>query len=164
MKYIKEIEIIFENCESIILPQKVLGQCYLSDIKTEFCRTGNIISKIVYANEVALEIYFPEAEELGNKSPLFNENNTIFERLMRYNDITNINIIYEDENRERYTVDYDETNPTLGVPNSNQKTIISQCGNLYIVINKNKDIKDYFDLEGINNKKLIETCKNIICN
>ena len=83
---------------------------------------------------------------------------------MRYNDITNINIIYEDENRERYTVDYDETNPTLGVPNSNQKTIISQCGNLYIVINKNKDIKDYFDLEGINDKKLIETCKNIICN
>lgn len=165
MKLIEKIDITFENCESITLPQKVLGECYLGDIKTEIYRVAsNVISKVTYANEVALEIFFPEAEELGNKSPLFDKNDTIFDRLMRHNDITHITLTYDDNSIEEYCVNYIAENCNLGAQNLNQSTIVSQCGNIYIVISEIKDIKDYFNLETINDKELMNYDKSMICN
>lgn len=160
MKQINKVTIIFENCESITFPAEAFYQCYLGKINTEIHRMAiNAIEKITFADEVALGIFFPEAEELCEKNAMFKENAEVFDRLTRHMDITSISLLYNDETEETYFVPYEEESSMLGVPNLNQKYWVSDCGDLYIVIAKDKDICDFFDIDSCNDKEYIESIK-----
>ena len=163
MDSIKSIEFTFENCEGIKLPINVLGACHLDKIYTKIDRLAmNAIIKTTYVDEVALEIFFPEAEKHGIKCPVWNEEDTIFKRLCDFRDITHITIYYEDDTTETFCVDYkDEVEGQLGSNNLNQKTYISSCGNIYIVIAANKNIDDFFDRELIENEESMQDIKEL---
>ena len=162
MKQINKITIVFENCESITFPAKVFYQCYLGKISTEIQRIAiNAIEKMTFADEIALGIFFPEAEKLCEKNEMFEENVKVFDRLTRYMDITYISLLYDDETEETYFIPYEEESSRLGAPNFNQKYWVSDCGDLYIVIAKDKDICDFFDIDVCNDNERIEQIKNL---
>ena len=163
MEIIKYITIEFENCEYITLPITVFGKCHLGNISTSIDRIAmNAICKTVFAREIALEIFFPEAESEYIASEFFGEKYTILQRLTSYRDITHITLTYQDDSKETFVVDYeDEVEGQLGSDNKNQKNYISECGNLYIVIDVNKGIKDFFNMVLINNKENTELKKDL---
>lgn len=144
-KHVRYIELVFENCEWVRFKSGV-GIFYLSGFETSIERLAmNSIRKHTLAKEVAIQI-FKDADFERDK--IFNDDISIFERITKWNDITHIDIVYEDDSEESYYVDYVEPEgqeDELGAPNINQKSIISTGGNLYIVIDREKDIKDYFN-------------------
>lgn len=160
MKDVKYVDIILENCESIRLGRHCIGRFWITGIKSDISRiASNCISKCTYADEIAMEIlkiakdeeYYP----FGQKD--FNDTNKI-DRLYKHNDITGISITYIDKTEETIYVDYDEGEHEgmLGAPNVNQKTYLSNVGNLYVVISREKGIEDYFDMENINDNENIK--------
>ena len=163
MENIKYITIEFENCECITFPITVFGECHLSTISTSIDRVAmNAIRKSVFAREIALEIFFPEAENQYVASEFFGEKYTILQRLTSYRDITHITLTYQDDSKETFAVDYeDEVEGQLGSDNKNQKNYISECGNLYIVIDANKGLKDFFNTDFINDKEIIKFRKDM---
>lgn len=163
MENIKYITIEFENCECITFPITVFGECHLSNISTSIDRVAmNTIHKSVFAPEIALEIFFPEAESEYIASEFFSEKYTVLQRLTSYRDITHITLTYQDDSKETFAVDYeDEVEGQLGSDNKNQKNYISKCGNLYIIIAANKGIKDFFNMGLINNKENMELKKDL---
>lgn len=163
MKNIKFITTEFENCEWLTFPTTVFGECHLDNISTSIDRVAtNAICKSVFAQEIALEIFFPEAESEYIASEFFGEKYTILQRLTSYRDITHITLTYQDGSKETFAVDYkDEVEGQLGSDNKNQKNYISECGNLYIIIAANKGIKDFFNIELINIKENMELKKDL---
>lgn len=158
---VKYIELLLENCENIVLPRNVLGNVYIGKIYDEVARIAcNSIRRVICADEVALEI-FPEANTLGSRAPDFDNETTIFDRLTKYRDITHINVVYEDGTEQYICVDYNSENDDLGADNEYQKNYLSPLNVLYIVISKNKDIKDYFNSEVMLSKEYMDYAKQM---
>ena len=163
MKDVKMIEFVFENCECFEVEAKYLGGVQFEDIRKSIARlASNAINKFETAYSVVLEIF---SEGNVEYHPFHNENmekTTMFDRL-QCNDITQFIIHYDDDTNETYFVDYDEGDDNrLGAPNLNQKTYLSKIGNLYIVIEKDKQICDFFDKDEIDNPDHVNFLKSMI--
>ena len=163
MENIRYITIEFENCEWITFPITVFGECHLDNISVSIDRVAtNAICKSVFAREIALEIFFPEAENKYIANNFLGKKYTIIQRFMLYRDITHIILTYQDDSKETFAVDYeDEIEGQLGSDNKNQKSHISECGNLYIIIDANKEVDDFFNMELINDKENMELKKDL---
>lgn len=144
-KEVKYIELIFENCDWVRFTEGV-GHFHLGKFETSIDRIAmNSIRKHTLVKEVAMQIS-KDAKYQRDKN--FDDNTHIFERIVEWNDITHVDIGYEDGSEESYYVDYVEPEgeeDMLGAPNINQKSVISDCGNLYLVIDRDKAVKDYFN-------------------
>lgn len=163
MENIKFVTIEFENCECITLPITVFGECHLDNISTSIDRIAmNAICKSIIAREIALEIFFPEAENEYIAIEIFSEKSTILQRFTAYRDITHITLTYQDDSKETFAVDYeDEIEGQLGSDNKNQKNYVSEYGNLYIVIDANKEVNNFFNMKFINDKENMELKKDL---
>ena len=154
MKNIKSIELILENCDSIKIERDKIGEFFLGEIETKIARMAvNSIAKYKKSNLFLLEL-FKKADV--NYHPFgMDEEESVFNRLTTWHDITGIDIIYENGKVENYLFSYDEGEyeNELGAVNINEDTYISELGNLYIVISKDKKkVTDYFSLEDINDE------------
>lgn len=158
---VKSIDIVLENCEVYTFLKEDIGYFELSDIREEIFRcASNAISKHKTAHCVNIELF-----NNHRLQPItFNENEKtdVFKRIFEGNDITQIHIRYEDKTKEFYLVDYNELNEALGAPNKNQKSYISDLGNLYIVISAKEQLEDVFNKEEINDKEVVEYHKEMI--
>lgn len=155
---IKRITFCFENCEWITIDGKYIGDMDASDIRKSVCRVAcNAVEEIETANFFAVEIHKDANKEeyaFGIKNEEYKT--YTFDRFLKYNDITDIHIELYDEYGEekdetyKYLVDWvgeDEySNPA-------QKTYLSKCGNLYIVVSNERDIADCFSIERIDDKE-----------
>ena len=161
MRNVISVELVFENCEEVKLPCKAFGDFYVAGIEQHISRiASNAICRITRAKDIAIELY-PECEQFADKSCLF-DGISVFDRITKYNDITHINIVYED-GEEYISVDYDDnSNEATEAENINQKTYMSSCGVLYIVIAKGKGIFDYYDKELIEDQDKINFDKVMI--
>lgn len=158
MKRIKSIRFVFENCECFSIDAKYLGEFELSDIHKCIHRiAANCIAKMDCANTVAIEIFSEGNKEYSPFDVIRDEDETLFDRLNMYHDITSIDIIYDDDTSEMYYVDYegDETNEY-------QKNYMNNFGDMYIVISKDKGIFDFFDEDEINDEEIISFAKDMI--
>ena len=161
MKNVKYIELVFENCEEVRIDEKYIGYMAITDFGEEIVRVAiNSICKIRAADEVALEI-FSEANgpfiSYGKDQGI-----TIFDRITEWNDITHINVVYEDGEEEYIAINYDEglNEGKLGAENILQTSKLSDLGNLYLVISTGgEDIDKLFDAEEINDENTINTRK-----
>lgn len=162
MKYVKSIGFGFENCEYFSIDEKYFGTLELTDFNACIQRIAcNAVVKMECVDTVVMEIF----SEGDDKYSSYGEDMTKFKRLNMYNDITSISVVYNDNSEEEYYVNYkEEVEDQLGSPNIYQSNYISNLGNLYIVISKDKGIFDYFHEEEINDKENIEFSKSIILN
>ena len=97
---IKEIEIVLENCDYILLSTKQLGMFLIDDIHITIHRNAlNSISKFSVADTIFIEIY--------NRK----KNQKLY-RLHNHHDITSIWITYENDEQECYYCNYEEPERT----------------------------------------------------
>lgn len=163
MRNVKIIEFVFENCECLEIEAKYFGGVHLDDIRTSIARIAcNSIAKMQTVHSAVFEIF---SEANTEYAPFGSQSDKMvkFDRLVAWDDITQIIVHYEDNQEEVYYVDYDDDgNDGLGAPNKNQKSCISALGNLYLVIEKDKNIGDYFDENDIDNEEEVDAMKSMI--
>ena len=162
MEDVKSIEVVFENCESFEIEAKYFGGVQFEDIRTSIARIAcNAITKFQTAYSVVLEVF---SEGNIDYAPFGNEEKQkMFDRITAHHDITQFIIHYDDDITETYFVDYDEDGDTsLGAPNKNQQTYLSALGNLYIVIEKDKNLFDFFDKNEIDSHDHVDFLKSMI--
>lgn len=150
MSEVKYIEVIFENCESMIVKRHLLGVFRIAGIHDIIGRVAsNSIQKYQAADEVVMEILPKAAETEYHAFGMEKYKSTLMKRLSEFNDITHIDVHYEDGTQDSFAVDYCEENESLGAPNINQKTFLSLKKHLFIVIAAGKKVEDYFSQEEI---------------
>ena len=161
MNNVKSIDIVLENCEVYTFPKEDIGYFEISDIREKIFRCAcNAISKYKTAYCVNIEIF--DTNRLQEDCIDSNVVADVFARIANHNDITQIHIHYEDDTEEQYLVDYNELNEALGAPNKNQKSYISDLGNLYLVISEKEKLEDVFNKEAINDKDVVNFHREMI--
>ena len=146
MKNIKEITIVFENCDEITLDTKDIGIMLFDNIKTEITRTArNSIQELNTATEIAIELY---ASKINSSYSPFNEFDKmpIISRIVEGNDIVSFVCRYEDNSTKTIYVPWGQS-PQI---NEYQSQAIGSNGNLYVVISKEKVVSDIFSPEVMN--------------
>lgn len=162
---LKYITFIFENCDNITIDGKYVGDFLVDDIHTSLSRiASNAINKIDTVDTFLIEIH----KDANKERYQFDQTNyedfkqTVFERFLRCTDITGIVLeLYDDYNSdtpsEKYSYllnwYYDENNKVAEYINKYENVYLSDLGHLYISISKNKRIKDFFDLESLNDEE-----------
>ncbi|MEG1563767.1 MAG: hypothetical protein RR365_08580 [Bacteroides sp.] len=156
----------FENCDFVTISGKYICSFLVDDIRTSFQRIAcNSIEKIDVAYTFVVGIH-KDADVKYNQFGLEDFEATVFNRICGGSDITSIEF---DLIRQ-----YEEDAPTTNEPrtehyryliewsgecenkNTEQKTYISKCDSLYLVIDKNKGVEDFFDMEEINDKDTMD--------
>lgn len=162
MKNVKSVNLVLENCEVINIEAKYFGQLLLEKIRTKVYRVAmNSISRMQVVNRVAIEL-FSEAnvpyDSFGEES-----RETIFDRLTNYNDIAQIELIYDDEGKdtELFIVNWVDDDQ-CGCTNKLQKSYTSKPGNLYILIGKDMKLKNFFDKEEIEDEQCMMFAKSMV--
>jgi len=163
---LKSIEFILENCDSIVVDGKYIGYFDVSDIKSSISRIAcNSIARMDVANTVVIETH----NDANKKRHLFEcdefEEESTFDRLCA-GDVTRIMFDLIDEfppvdSREQKIEHYDYYVDWVGCndddsENKAQTTYVSDLGNLYLVISKEKSVEDFFNKEEINDKDYVD--------
>ena len=136
---IKEIELVFENCEVITIPGKYIGRFYVGNICKSLSRIAvNSTRMYETAKKIVIEIH-KDAETQNRQFGTEGDDST-FDRILKWNDITSIEITLEDaynkENKEEHYVFCTDWIGDSEYENKGQKSKRSELGHLYIVITK----------------------------
>jgi len=168
---LKNITFVFENCDYITIDGKYVGDFIVDDIKTSISRIAcNAIERMDIAYTFAIEIHKDankERYQFGQEQCEDFKQMT-FDRFCVYDDITSIQFELENEydlERNNCIQKYDYYIDWTGDSdneNEAQDTYVSNYGNLYIVINANKNIEDFFDMEEINDEEHMEFYCNMM--
>ena len=146
MTKVKEIVLVLENCEYINIPTKHLGNIIIEDIDISVRRNAiNSIDKLQTASSIYLDIIKPEIiKTLGLFDEDDEESLSCSQRLIQHEDITSVEVVYEDDSKEGYFVDWNWDNEYI---NSYQDTQLSKNGNLHVLIDRKKKLKEFLDDE-----------------
>lgn len=141
-KEVKEIHLVLENCEAVVVPTKYLAGVVIEDIAQKFSREAiNSVSKSLTAKSVYLEILKPselKVDSFVGES----EDYTCKERINDGGDIACLQIVYKDNSHEDYWVEWDHSSDCY---NSYQKVEVSKEGNLHLLIHKDKTLEKYLN-------------------
>ncbi len=139
---VKEIHLILENCEYVVVPTKHLAEVILSEIVHEITREAiNSVTKSLKTKLVYLEVLKPEELKVYGFGEEFDDY-TCKERINNGGDITGIQIIYQDDSSEHYWVEWNHESDYY---NNYQKVEVSKEGILHLLIHKDKTLKQYLD-------------------
>lgn len=161
---IKEIELVFENCEVITIPGKYIGRFYVGNIRKSLSRIAvNSTRMFETARKIVIEIH-KDAEVPNRPFGTEDENdNSTFDRILKCNDITDIEITLEDaygKEKEEHYVFYTDWIGDSEYKNEGQKSKRSELGHLYILITRKNKKEGYFDKvfppEEINDKEYMD--------
>ena len=163
---LKYITFILENCDSITIDGKYVGDFIVADIKTEIKRiASNAINKIDFVDMFAIEIHKDANKERYqfDQTDFADWKQMTFDRLNKYHDIVSIEFeLYDDYAEEdetpciehyAYYVDWTGDSDEI---NNAQNNYVSKDGHLYIVISANKTIEDFFDKEEIDDSDYMD--------
>ena len=159
---LKYLKLDFENCESIEIDGKYIGDFYVDDIYTSIRRVAcNSIKKIETAHTIALEIH-KEANKTHDAFGLEDCEDCkakVFSRLEMCPDIVDIEFeLYDNFVREGETPQTESYHYAVAWTgdsdyiNSSQTTYVSDAGHLYIVISDKQTFEDIFDKEEIDSR------------
>jgi len=152
-KYVKLIDLTFENVQGLKIPAQYIGSFKIAKIEKEIQRiASNSIEEIQWANEVFLEIVGNPRLYNHEYNPLFDyhpfclaDELPTFGRALEFDDITDIVVEYEDGSNETYYVYYECSGGSD--ENIMQQTRVGKNGSLYILIGKNLNMDQYVSPE-----------------
>lgn len=135
---IKFISLIMENCESIDIAPEDIDILYINDIHTKIMKIQSYdpIKKINTANTVFIKLLSCANKQL----PTELNKCTVFDRLLKYKDITAICITYNNSTQEYYYVDYKEDKK---LNNINQQVLLTDTNSLFLLISSTEDISTF---------------------
>lgn len=139
MKNIKNIEIVFENCECVQIDEKDIIYIILKDINSEIRRVAcNSISKIKFSDYIGILV--SKNAKIKYTCGFQDEDYNAKDRLIGSDDITWIYMNYDDGSEESYCVDWEDgENEYI---NKNQKIFVDKFNNIGICLGENlKDIE-----------------------
>lgn len=157
MEWVKEIELVFENTDSIKLDPKFFGVFQIKNISKNISRIGsNCIAKYDTAHYVAFEL-FREANKPHYEFGMDSCETTVFERIADAQDITSIEITYQDDTKDIFYVDFNGE-----YTNSNQDSYISKTGDLFVTIIKDKEVFEVFKKRKCDSKKCQDRWRSML--
>jgi hypothetical protein len=159
---IRKLEFGLENCEVITIDGKYIGDFYAGDIKKEIARMAcNHIGMEEICHSFYVEVH-KEANKTYSPFGIEKDRTLAFDRLIKWNDITDITIhLYDQYNKE--TRD-DESKDTVyhylihwvgddDYENPAQKSKIAKTGWFYLVVDKTKTLEDVFPDEMVDDEE-----------
>ena len=154
MKNIESIILHFENCESIEIEGRHIGEIEVRGLKQVITSHGNGIRNYRICDDFVLEIN-KNANKKYHSFGMISDD-VLFNRLMNTKDIVSLTIKYNDGTiDDDIYVPYNEDENTF-VINKNQDVYYSIPHHLYIVCSKENKISDYFDIGYINDERAID--------
>lgn len=144
---LKEITFIFENCDSITVSGKYIGEFWLSKMKECFGRLAvNHFGSFKVCEQMIIEIH-RDADRVRHvfDSPFPYNPHSVFERLSA-GDITSVDAVLENGETVSCSVPW---NPDDEYTNSWQVSKISKAGHLYISIGEKSNFDEVFPSEEI---------------
>lgn len=143
MKEVKFIELVLENCEVIRIERKHIGSFFVSNITRSISRIAtNSISDSLTAEDICIQVS-PKANTPSSfRTGWSDDKATPFERIIMYDDIAAINIVYQDESEEYIFVNWGGDSKRNNIYQTSM--IAERIGNLYIVISEKKKVETYF--------------------
>ena len=140
---ISKIEFILENCEFLNIDFKNVENIIIDKIYKRICTRGNKLVNEYVANDFFIHIINTRKIDIdpNNQSQL--EKNMI--KLVGRNDITQINLIYDNGRIEHYWLPWANVEKDY---NDWQDAVLSyNKGELFLKVNSSKDLdEDYIDL------------------
>lgn len=156
---IDKIEIVLENCEIITIKGEYIGDLDIKDIRYSIGRIGcNYIDEAYTCEHFSMSINNDASLDDKVKFTLgdVDERRNPLERIMQCNDIVSIDVYFKDKKQPKEI--YMPWDGDDNQDNEYQKTYMNQFGDLYIVVDREADIKDFFDLETIEDKE----CRDVL--
>lgn len=148
------ITFVLENCEGITIDREHIGDFGCEEITSSITRCAcNSISKHQYCKAFYIEIN--KAANLHYSSFGLESTATVFERLRAYNDITGIEITYEDGTSDYILMPWEDADSN-GCTNKLQSSMVSDCEDLYIYIGETGSVTDLMDASSANDKEMVE--------
>lgn len=145
---LKYINFIFENCASIKIDGKYIGDFMIEDIHTVISRVAcNAIIKQEICKKFFIEIHKNADEEYYQFGY-----SKVFDRL-KDNDITHISFgisNYDDKECEEFNYTLEWTGDS-NYQNAASKVYISKLGHCYILVSENEELTEYIDFDSCNN-------------
>lgn len=102
---LKELEIVFENCDSVIIPGDYLTNFYLGNISR--C-IRMFSSKDIDSYQLVDDVYICIDLRIKDRSFLTEYNDSAWNRLVKGKDITQLHLIYSDESKEMFFVNWNK--------------------------------------------------------
>lgn len=154
MKNIESIILHCENCESIEIEGRYIGELEIRGLKDVIKRHGSGIKNYRTCEDFVLEIHRDADKKYKSFGIISDE--VLFNRLMNTRDIVSITIKYNDGTiDDDIYIPYNEEENTFSM-NKYQHVYYSIPHHLYIVCSKENKISDYFDMHYINDEKAID--------
>ena len=144
MKKIKAIEFGFENCECLTVDSKYIGDFSMEGFETKIMGAGVCtIREYTTCEKINLVIY----KDANITVESYGDKYKVFDRILRWNDITSICLKYEDDIEREIYVPWDEENNNYN--NKAQSSFMSD-EHLYLTINKDcKSVHDIYTDEAV---------------
>lgn len=138
---VKKITFIFENLEHAVFCPTDIGRFSMKDLRHEICRFAlNEIRKVNIAGLVMVEVKEDAYGELLLPNGEITKESAL-SRLKAFDDITAIEITYEDESSDLYYVEYEgDQDDSIPWNNIYQHSFLSDDGSYVIIVSKEKDI------------------------
>lgn len=160
---LKYITFGLDNCDSITIDGKYVGNFVVDDIHTSIERIAmNAIERIDVADTFAIEICGDANVERYSfgQTHIDRFKHMTFDRIIDERDITSIEFeLVEDDYKTvenlktehyQYLVNWSGDS---GYENELQEAYLSEADNLYIVISENKSLSDFFDFDEIDDEE-----------
>lgn len=102
---LKELKIVFENCDSVVISSDYINGLYLGDISDSLIM---FYSKDIDSHRTAKDVYICISLELRKENLLTEFGENAWERLVKGYDITQLHLKYFDESNEWFYVDWNK--------------------------------------------------------
>lgn len=139
-KIVKDIELTFENIDYVVIPNRYFSIFSLQKVETSVSRVAvNAILRYQEAGFVTIKLNKEANSEFENFYTNIDlahyKGDTLFERIINYNDITSIKLLYEDDSSEEFAVAWEDEKDNE-CRNKLQIATLDKDGNLCIRIGK----------------------------
>jgi hypothetical protein len=148
-KRLTKIDFALENCDGFTVPAEHVILVSAGGFSTEkYMNFDSRMHTFIHAENANFVISSKYLETAKTEFDIYEDNKDLFvkDRVLAYQDLTQITFYYEDETTEHFHLDWDDEDPDFG-ENSRQLSKIDKDGNLVISVSKENlksDIKNKF--------------------